>query len=84
MALTDLASWTCPAESHLSEMLPDVLGLKTPDRSTQDGVKLKRSVCLSGACVRARVYISVSLWCAITCVCLLCLCVCTDMSNAVY
>lgn len=30
-ALTDLFCWTFPGESHLSEMLPAVRGLKTPE-----------------------------------------------------
>lgn len=34
--LTDLFSWTFPAESHLSEKLPAVRGLRAPDKTIQD------------------------------------------------
>lgn len=35
-ALTDLFSWTFPAELNLSETLPAVSGLETPDETSKE------------------------------------------------
>lgn len=48
-ALTDLFSWTFPAESHLSELLPAVRGLRAPDKTTQDTAssqRLRKQLCV--------------------------------------
>lgn len=82
-ALTDLFSWTFPAESHLSETLPAVRGLRAPDKTTQGTASRRRQrkplcVCSYTAGRRVRpphTYLHLSFVPER---------VCTDLSNVVY
>lgn len=78
-SLTDLFSWSFPAESHLSEPLPAVRGLERPDKTAEKTSSSGRCsqrkwlcVCSTHTPTHKHTHLSFVLEC-----------VCSDMSNVV-
>lgn len=81
--LTDLLSWTFPAESHLSETLlppPPAVGGHGPPDKERHRTEAEERVCSRGAGRRrAAVHTRISLRRTLTCTCLLCSSMCAQI-----